>query len=79
MAEMNHTPIACKDYDVMAWLWEVKGIEHIEDSGRKIRKGLMEYQYDIDGDEWVRLRAEYTKTKYPQFLHRMKLLKDPSF
>lgn len=65
------------DYDFVAWLEVVKGIKC--SSFRKIKRGLVEWTYDMTEESLDSLRAEYVNSQFPMFLLIMKLKKDLGF
>lgn len=65
------------DYGYVAWLTLVKEKEIID--ARKVRRGKMEYAFDMQDEEWLTLRLEYSNSIFPRFLQEIKLKQDPSF
>lgn len=65
------------DYGLIAYLSVVCNIE--PSGARKIRRGKMEYDYDLEESKWTEIRVAYSKSQFPLFLHAIKVKQDPSF
>ena len=65
------------DYAFIAYLVAIKGFKWCE--ANKIRRGKMEYGFEISETEWVELRMEFSQSSYNRFFQEIKAVQDPSF
>lgn len=70
---MNNTT----DYGFTAYLTLVKNCK--PKNATKIRRGKMQYGFDLDDKLWTVYRVEYSESMFARFLQEIKLRKDASF